>query len=201
LSEPDNFIEPVIVEIEEDDSDFKADVHFADIREKQQFLLPKASFLDEAKKIEKDIDAELLKGKAKILENKLSDFNVSGDVVEILPGPVITTFEYKPASGIKISKIAGLSDDLALALSAISIRIVAPIPGRDVVGIEIPNDERANVNLRDLITSKEFAMSESLLTLGLGKDLLGRSVVTTKEQSNWLMDYVDDIFKKLGIDF
>jgi len=187
LSEPDNFIEPVIVEIEEDDSDFKADVHFADIREKQQFALPKVSFLDEAKKIEKDIDADLLKAKAKILENKLSDFNVSGSVVEILPGPVITTFEYKPASGIKISKIAGLSDDLALALSAISIRIVAPIPGRDVVGIEIPNDERENVNLRDLITSKEFIMSESLLTLGLGKDLLGRSVVTKMDSMPHLL--------------
>ncbi len=107
--------------------------------------------------------------------------------MEILPGPVITTFEYKPASGIKISKIAGLSDDLALALSAISIRIVAPIPGRDVVGIEIPNDERENVSLRDLITSKEFAMSESLLTLGLGKDLLGRSVVTKMDSMPHLL--------------
>jgi S-DNA-T family DNA segregation ATPase FtsK/SpoIIIE len=187
LSEPENFLEPAIVEIEEDDSDFIADVKFADIREKQQFALPKVSFLDEAKKIERDIDTDLLKAKAKILENKLSDFNVSGDVVEILPGPVITTFEYKPASGIKISKIAGLSDDLALALSAISIRIVAPIPGRDVVGIEIPNDERANVNLRDLITSREFAMSESLLTLGLGKDLLGRSVVTKMDSMPHLL--------------
>ena len=187
LPEPENFLEPTIVEIEEDDSDFKADLQFADIREKQQFDLPKVSFLDEAKKIEKDIDADLLKSKAKILENKLNDFNVSGSVVEILPGPVITTFEYKPASGIKISKIAGLSDDLALALSAISIRIVAPIPGRDVVGIEIPNDERENVSLRDLITSKEFAMSESLLTLGLGKDLLGRSVVTKMDSMPHLL--------------
>ncbi len=187
LPEPENFFEPAIVEIEEDDSDFKTDVQFADIREKHQFALPKVSFLDEAKKIEKDIDADLLKAKAKILENKLSDFNVSGSVVEILPGPVITTFEYKPASGIKISKIAGLSDDLALALSAISIRIVAPIPGRDVVGIEIPNDERENVNLRDLIASKEFAMSESLLTLGLGKDLLGRSVVTKMDSMPHLL--------------
>jgi len=129
----------------------------------------------------------LLKGKAKILESKLNDFNVFGEVVEILPGPVITTFEYKPASGIKISKIAGLSDDLALALSAISIRIVAPIPGRDVVGIEIPNKEREVVNLRELIASKEFVQSSSLLTLGLGKDLLGRPMVTKMDSMPHLL--------------
>ncbi len=187
LSETENFPEPVIVEIEEDDSDFNPDVKFTDIREKQQFILPKVSFLDESRKIQTDIDTKLLKSKAKILENKLSDFNVSGDVVEILPGPVITTFEYRPAPGIKISKIAGLSNDLALALSAISIRIVAPIPGRDVVGIEIPNDERENVNLRDLIISKEYIRSESMLTLGLGKDLLGRPVVTKMDSMPHLL--------------
>ena len=187
LSETDNFIEPAIVEIEKDDSDFTLDAQFADIREKSKFTLPKVSFLDKAQKVEKDIDRDKLKAKAKILENKLKDFNVSGEVVEILPGPVITTFEYKPASGIKISKIAGLSDDLALALSAISIRIVAPIPGRDVVGIEIPNDERENVNLRDLITSKDYATSKSLLTLGLGKDILGRPVITKMDSMPHLL--------------
>ena len=187
LSGTGTSIEPAIVEIEKEDSDFKADVQFADIREQSQFALPKVSFLDEAKNIEKNIDADLLKSKAKILENKLSDFNVSGEVVEILPGPVITTFEYRPASGIKISKISGLSDDLALALSAISIRIVAPIPGRDVVGIEIPNEERENVNLRDLITSKDYAVSKSLLTLGLGKDILGRAVVTKMDSMPHLL--------------
>jgi len=187
LPEPDNYMEPAIVEIEHDDSEFTPDVQFADIREKSQFILPKISFLDKAEKLDKTIDTDLLKAKAKILENKLSDFNVSGEVVEILPGPVITTFEYRPASGIKISKIAGLSDDLALALSAISIRIIAPIPGRDVVGIEIPNEERENVNLRDLIASKDYALSKSFLTLGLGKDLLGRVVVTKMDSMPHLL--------------
>ncbi|MDM8536166.1 DNA translocase FtsK 4TM domain-containing protein [Desulfobacterales bacterium HSG17] len=187
LSEPENFVEPAIIEIEKDDSDFTHDAQFADIREKPQFTLPRVAFLDKAKKFEKDLDRDKLTAKAKILENKLKDFNVSGEVVEILPGPVITTFEYKPASGIKISKIAGLSDDLALALSAISIRIVAPIPGRDVVGIEIPNDERENVNLRDLITSKDYAISKSLLTLGLGKDILGRPVITKMDSMPHLL--------------
>ena len=187
LPEPENIFEPIIKELEEDDSDFKPDVEFMDIREKVEFNLPLISFLDEKQKIEKNIDTDLLKEKAKILENKLNDFNVFGEVVEILPGPVITTFEYKPASGIKISKIAGLSNDLALALSAISIRIVAPIPGRDVVGIEIPNEERENVNLRELVASKDFIESASLLTLGLGKDLLGRPMVTKMDSMPHLL--------------
>ncbi len=187
LPGPEKLSEPAIVELQHDDSNFIADVQFADIREKSKFSLPAVSFLDTTKKTNNNIDADLLKAKAKILEDKLKDFNVSGEVVEILPGPVLTTFEYRPASGIKISKIAGLSDDLALALSAISIRIVAPIPGRDVVGIEIPNEERENVNLRDLITSKDYAISKSFLTLGLGKDILGRPVVTKMDSMPHLL--------------
>jgi len=186
IDSPDIF-EPKIVALEEDDSDFKPDVEFIDIREKVEFNLPLISFLDEKKKIERNIDTEMLKEKSKILESKLNDFNVFGEVVEILPGPVITTFEYRPASGIKISKIAGLSDDLALALSAISIRIVAPIPGRDVVGIEIPNEEREIVNLRELMASKEFSQSTSMLTLGLGKDIMGRPMVTKMDSMPHLL--------------
>jgi DNA segregation ATPase FtsK/SpoIIIE, S-DNA-T family len=163
------------------------DYREVDIKEKVSFRLPLISFLDEKKKVRKAIDTDLLKEKARILENKLSDFNISGEVVEILPGPVITTFEYRPAPGIKISRIAGLANDLALALSALSIRIVAPIPGRDVVGIEIPNDERETVHLRELITSVEFAESSSFLTLGLGKDILGRSVVTKMDSMPHLL--------------
>ena len=187
FSRPEDVFEPTIKELEVDDAEFNPDMEFVDIREKIQFNLPLISFLDEKKKVEKNIDTDLLKTKAKILESKLNDFNVLGEVVEILPGPVITTFEYKPAPGIKISKIAGLSDDLALALSAISIRIVAPIPGRDVVGIEIPNEEREIVNLRELIASKEFVRSASMLTLGLGKDLLGKPLVTKMDSMPHLL--------------
>jgi len=186
-AEPEPYFEPEIITLDEEDSEFKPAPVFKDIREKVEFKLPLISFLDEKKKVKKNIDTGLLKEKAKILESKLNDFNVFGEVVEILPGPVITTFEYKPAAGIKISKIAGLSDDLALALSAISIRIVAPIPGRDVVGIEIPNDERDIVNLRELIASREFAQSSSFLTLGLGKDLLGKPVVTKMDSMPHLL--------------
>ncbi len=187
LQQDQDLYEPVIVELEDEDSDPDQDIEFNDIREKIEFDLPLISFLDEKKTIEKNIDTDMLKDKSKILESKLNDFNVFGEVVEILPGPVITTFEYKPAPGIKISRIAGLSNDLALALSAISIRIVAPIPGRDVVGIEIPNEEREIVNLRELIASKAFARSSSLLSLGLGKDILGRPVITKMDSMPHLL--------------
>ncbi|WP_462269459.1 DNA translocase FtsK [Desulfobacter sp.] len=186
-SESEKFLGPTIVAVETDDKEYVADSCPKDIREKLDFVLPGLSFLDEKQKIRRPIDTDELKRKAGILKNKLADFNVKGEVVEILPGPVITTFEYRPAPGIKLSKIVGLSDDLALALAAISIRIVAPIPGRDVVGIEIPNDERELVNLREMIASREFVQSKSLLTLGLGKDLLGQPVATKMDKMPHLL--------------
>ena len=186
-SEPEKSIGPTIVAVETDDKEYVADSTIKDIRETPDFILPGLSFLDEKQKIRKQIDTDELQSKASILQKKLEDFNVKGEVVEILPGPVITTFEYRPAPGIKLSKIVGLSDDLALALAAISIRIVAPIPGRDVVGIEIPNDERELVNLREMVGSKEFVQSKSLLTLGLGKDLLGQPVATKMDKMPHLL--------------
>jgi len=186
-SKPEQSSGPTIVAVETDDKEYVADSALKDIRETPDFVLPGLSFLDEKQKIRRQIDTDELQNKASILKKKLEDFNVKGEVVEILPGPVITTFEYRPAPGIKLSKIVGLSDDLALALSAISIRIVAPIPGRDVVGIEIPNDERELVNLREMIASKEFVQSQSLLTLGLGKDLLGQAVATKMDKMPHLL--------------
>jgi DNA segregation ATPase FtsK/SpoIIIE, S-DNA-T family len=183
----DDLFAPAIVAPEIDDTEYVSDMVLNDIRETQTFTLPPIHFLEEKIKIKREIDTEKLQNKARILETKLNDFNVKGDVVEILPGPVITTFEYRPAPGIKLSKITGLSDDLALALSAVSIRIVAPIPGRDVVGIEIPNDEREMVNLREMIASKDFIQSDSMLTLGLGKDLMGRPVITKMDKMPHLL--------------
>ncbi len=178
---------PAIVAPEIDTAEYVTETMLEDIRQPEAFKLPSLSFLAAKAKIKREIDTEKLQEKARILETKLNDFNVRGEVVEILPGPVITTFEYRPAPGIKLSKITGLSDDLALALSAVSIRIVAPIPGRDVVGIEIPNDEREMVNLREMIASKDFIESDSMLTLGLGKDLLGRPVVTKMDKMPHLL--------------
>lgn len=138
---------------------------------------PTSSFLTAPASYSRNHDQNLLQLKAEILVEKLKDFGIKGKIVRILPGPVITTFEYRPAPGIKISKITNLSNDLALALSAISIRIVAPIPGRDVVGIEIPNPDREMVRLREIIESEAFRESTSPLTLCLGKDIEGKPVV------------------------
>jgi len=119
-----------------------------------------------------------LKAKANMLEQKLLDFGVKGKVKEIQPGPVVTLFEYEPAPGIKINKISGLSDDLALAMSAVSIRIIAPIPGKGVVGIELPNEDRETVSMREILSTQEFKKSKSSLTVTLGKDIAGRPYVT-----------------------
>lgn len=158
-----------------------------DVRTSSDFTLPMVSLLKEKKAVKCKINIELLRKKGEILEKKLTDFGISGEVVEILPGPVITTFEYRPAPGVKISKIVNLTDDLALALSALSIRIVAPIPGKDVVGVEIPNDRRDFVTLREIITSTAFINSSSKLTLALGKDILGVPVAAAMERMPHLL--------------
>jgi len=111
------------------------------------------------------------------LKECLNDFNVQGEIHRVVPGPVVTMFEFKPAPGIKVSKIENLTDDIALALKAESVRIEAPIPGKDSVGIEIPNVERETVYLREVIESKEFSESKSPLTLALGKDIHGATRV------------------------
>ncbi len=168
--------EPVITKIREEKPDVLSQPEFNDIRESTDCTLPSVSLLSPAKKMAGTVDIEQLKIKGKILEDKLGDFGISGEVVEILPGPVITTFEYRPAPGIKISKIVNLTDDLALALSAVSIRIIAPIPGKDVIGVEIPNNKRQDVSLQELIVSSAFTRAASKLTLALGKDILGLPV-------------------------
>jgi DNA segregation ATPase FtsK/SpoIIIE-like protein len=118
-------------------------------------LLPTLDVLDEVGPTHRDQSPEELKGQAHFLEQKLRDFGVEGEVVQALPGPVITMYEFAPAPGIKVSKIVNLQDDLALVMRALSVRVVAPIPGT-VVGIEIPNKRRDTVRLRALLDSEEF---------------------------------------------
>ncbi len=122
-------------------------------------------------------DRDSLEANAHILEEKLADFGVQGQVVGINPGPVITMYEYAPAPGIKISRIVSLSDDLAMALKAISIRVVAPIPGKAAIGIEIPNQHRQPVSLRAVLESRVFSGSSTALTIALGKDIVGQPAV------------------------
>ncbi|PMP62447.1 MAG: cell division protein FtsK [Caldimicrobium thiodismutans] len=123
------------------------------------------------------IKPEELKERALLLKAKLREFGIEGEVTGINPGPVITVFEFKPAPGIKLSKILSLVDDLALGLSAKSVRIVAPIPGKSVIGIEISNPQREWVYLKEIISQEVFRASESPLTFALGKDLSGKPVV------------------------
>ncbi|MBF0241190.1 MAG: DNA translocase FtsK 4TM domain-containing protein [Desulfamplus sp.] len=166
------------------DSSFKEDFVLS---EDGSFILPPLYLLNDNVKLESCVDISSLNQKGEILENKFKDFGVKGEIVNILPGPVITTFEYRPAPGVKISKIANLSDDLALALSALSIRIVAPIPGKDVVGIEIPNERREPVFLKEILSSEEFLKSKSSLTLALGKDILGVPVSSVMDSMPHLL--------------
>ncbi|MBF0226791.1 MAG: DNA translocase FtsK 4TM domain-containing protein [Desulfobacterales bacterium] len=156
-------------------------------QETSGFTLPDIDFLKDPVKTETVIDEEYLKKQSELLEKKLEDFGVKGKVVAINPGPVITTFEYSPAPGIKINKIVNLSDDLALALKAIGIRIVAPIPGKDVIGVEIPNKTRQFVFLKEIIVSREFEKSNSKLTLCLGKDISGKPVVSSLDKMPHLL--------------
>ncbi len=137
------------------------------------YVLPSTDLLDPKIEANIQVDKNAVFEKAKLIEDKLEDFGVKGKVTEIRPGPVITMFEYKPAPGIKINKIASLENDLAMGLSAVSIRIIAPIPGKDVIGIEVPNTKRELVVLREMLEDPEFAKSESFLTLALGKDIAG----------------------------
>ncbi len=151
---------------------------FEFIKAEGNFHTPPFSLLDIPPATEKTLDRDALTLNARLLEKKLKDYNIDGEVVEICPGPVITMYEFSPAPGIKISRIAGLTDDLTMALQAMSIRIVAPIPGKGVVGIEVPNRDRDMVFLREIFNCEHFSHSKMKLPLALGKDIAGLPVVT-----------------------
>jgi S-DNA-T family DNA segregation ATPase FtsK/SpoIIIE len=120
---------------------------------------------------------EALEGLSKLLELKLADFGILAEVVAVYPGPVVTRFEIQPAAGVKVSRISNLAKDLARSLAVISVRVVEVIPGKSVVGVEIPNEHREIVNFRDVLASKAFDQSKSPLTLALGHDISGLSIV------------------------
>jgi len=151
------------------------------------FQLPSINLLDDFKEELSSADDENLNMQSKLLEKKLEDFNVNGKVVAVSPGPVITTFEYEPAPGVKINKIVNLTDDLALALRAISIRIVAPIPGKAAIGIELPNTSRELVRFRGIVASGAFEKSKSKLTICLGRDIVGNPVVAELDKMPHLL--------------
>ena len=143
-----------------------------------KFKLPPLTLLDHVERKDTRVKRETLIANSRTLEKKLSDFGVDGKVVGVKPGPVITMYELEPAPGVKINKITNLSDDLALALRAPSIRIIAPIPGRGAIGIEIPKQERDPVSLRDVLDHATFRESPYRLPIALGEDIVGAPVIT-----------------------
>ncbi len=133
------------------------------------------------------VDRRILEEKAHLLEEKLKEFDIRGDVVGIQPGPVITRFEVRPAPGVKISRFVSSQEDLALVLKAQRVRVVAPIPGKAAVGIEIPNDEPMVVGLRSILESEAFQTATSMLTLALGQTIEGRPYVANLAQMPHLL--------------
>ena len=145
-------------------------------RHRGAFTHPPAALFDAPKAVQK-FDERILMDNAKLLEEKCREFSVEGAVVQIHPGPVVTTFEFKPDTGVKYSKVTGLADDLCLAMQADSV-LIARIPGKSTVGIQIPNSVRDEISLRELLESQSYTRSPSKLTLALGKSIHGEPVVT-----------------------
>ena len=167
-----------IVEELEENSKLMNAIDKGAVAKPKNFKLPKLEFLQKAPKVTKKVNEAEIDRKIEDLLTKLQQFRVDGDVVRTYSGPLVTTFEFKPAPNVKVSKILGLQDDLAMALSAETIRIQAPIPGRDVVGIEIPNATIDTIYLREILESDVFKESSSPLTVALGKDIVGKPFVT-----------------------
>ncbi len=140
------------------------------------YQLPPVTLLDMPPLEHAKIDEAALEQSARMLEEKLGDFGVQGRVVEVQPGPVVTMYKYEPGSGIKVSQIVNLADDLSMALRAATVRIQAPVPGEAVVGIEVPNRQREKVYLREILEAQEFSAAQSHLTIALGKDIAGHPV-------------------------
>ncbi len=143
----------------------------------EAFQLPPVGLLKVPPATELKRTREELQDNAETIRRKLQDFEVEGRIVQVSPGPIITSYEFEPATGVKISQVVNLGDDLALALKSASVRIVGPIPGRGTVAIEVPNSEAVTVYLREIFVSAEFAESKGRLPLALGKDVTGTPVV------------------------
>ncbi|WP_434579688.1 DNA translocase FtsK [Sulfurimonas sp. NW15] len=168
----------VIVDELEENAKLLANIEKGKVEKPKNFKLPSVDFLQKPNKTTHNVDEKELDDKIRYLIEKLAHFKIDGDVVRTYAGPVVSTFEFKPAANVKVSKILNLQDDLAMALSAETIRIQAPIPGKDVVGIEIPNEAVDTIYLRELLDDKLFKDSASPLTIALGKDIVGKPFIT-----------------------
>ncbi len=147
-------------------------------RKNGQWKLPSIEFLRKPPKVESSIDERRLMQNCELLKQKFLDFGIEGDITAVRPGPVITLYEFKPGPGVKLSRIASMADDLSMALSAQSVRILAPIPGKAVVGIEIPSDKRETVYMREFLQNDDFYGPRHQLPVVMGKDIGGQTVLS-----------------------
>ncbi len=169
---------PKIIETPFTEEEFVVEEDEEEEEETGDYQVPPLSLLaDPPEKMDSEELREEILHNSSVLEQKLADFGIEGRVVQVLPGPVITLFEFELAPGIKVSRIMSLSDDLALAMRAMSIRILAPVPGKSVVGIEIPNTKKETVYFKEIMCSAAFHESDSPLTLAIGKDNIGQPMV------------------------
>lgn len=169
-------VEPQIGDLDKTGEEDNGPAQPADANTTQE-ALPSFDLLDRADKVLNPITPEELEIVSRLLESKLADFNIEAQVVGVYPGPVITRFEMDLAPGVKVSKITGLSKDLARAMSAISVRVVEVIPGKSVIGLELPNKNREMVRLSEVISCDAFQHADSPLTMVLGADISGQPVV------------------------
>jgi S-DNA-T family DNA segregation ATPase FtsK/SpoIIIE len=154
---------------------------------KGAYQLPSPDLLDPLPPVVKKVSKEDMLAQSELLARKLMDFDIQGRVTQVYPGPVVTMFEFEPAPGVKVSRIVNLADDLALSMKAASVRIVAPLPGKAAVGIEVPNNTRETVFFRQILESPEYQSHKSKLKVPLGKDIFGASVVSSIEKMPHLL--------------
>ena len=151
------------------------------------YRLPTMELLDPVPSTVKKITEKEMIAQSELLAQKLLDFDIQGRITQVHPGPVVTMFEFEPAPGVKVSRIVGLSDDLALSMKAASVRIQSPLPGKAAVGIEVPNNTRETVYFRQIVESGEYQSQRSRLKVPMGKDIFGGAVVSSIEKMPHLL--------------
>ncbi|WP_162980025.1 DNA translocase FtsK [Helicobacter pylori] len=175
---PTSAKKPIMVKELSENKEILDGLDYGEVEKPKDYELPTTQLLNAVCLKETSLDENEIDQKIQDLLNKLRTFKIDGDIIRTYSGPIVTTFEFRPAPNVKVSRILGLSDDLAMTLCAESIRIQAPIKGKDVVGIEIPNSQSQIIYLREILESELFQKSSSPLTLALGKDIVGNPFIT-----------------------
>ncbi len=175
---PTNAKKPVMVKELSENKEILDGLDYGEVQKPKDYELPTTQLLNALCLKDTSLDENEIDQKIQDLLSKLRTFKIDGDIIRTYSGPIVTTFEFRPAPNVKVSRILGLSDDLAMTLCAESIRIQAPIKGKDVVGIEIPNSQSQIIYLREILESELFQKSSSPLTLALGKDIVGNPFIT-----------------------